>query len=119
MKIDIVKIDETGFWNEDFRKKYGITKLMGVYLYDSELGVRVCEITPSRELNFVHTQPDYGDDLTEEQREEMWEEINEADCQSEPVTYMHCGSVQRHAPMPLGEFEDMDEALEYCQANWQ
>jgi len=118
-RFKAVKINETQHWNEKFRKDYGIKALFGVYVFDSESHTHCCELTPSYEMHFVHTQPDWHGELTEEQREDMYEQITEGDnYANEPVTYMHCSSVDRFDTIDLPGFEEIDEAVEYCQGNW-
>ncbi|HEC72599.1 MAG: hypothetical protein ACTSW7_00595 [Candidatus Thorarchaeota archaeon] len=112
-----VKIDETRHWNEKFREKFGITEMVGVYVFNPNEATHCCELTPSYELLFVHTQSDWDIELNEDEREEMYDGINDSDTDQDSI-YMHCSSVDRMETVDIGEFEDEYEAIEYCHGNW-
>lgn len=113
-----VKINETTHWNEKFRETYGITKMLGVYVFDPNECTHCCELTPSYEFNFIHTQVDWSKELNEEEKEEMEDQILESDCQTESIIYMHCSSINRMKTIEIGEFDTIEDAVEYFQGNW-
>ena len=117
-KFKAVKVNETQHWNEEFRKKFGITKIFGVYVFNPNEATNCCELTPSYELNFVHSDAECDDELSDEMREEMFDKIMEGDIHTEPVTYMHCRDIDRMKTIDIGEFETIEDAIEYCQGNW-
>ena len=120
--VKYVKIDETRHWNSDFLKKYDITRMVGVYVFDANEYTYCCEMTPSHFLDFIETQPE-GEYLEDDEaREAMYDEIMEANCQSDNVCYMHVSSVKvgRTGIIEIGDLdgcEDMEEAREYAQGN--
>jgi len=90
-----IAVDETYGWDKEFLEKNGITKMRGVYLADFNEVTHCCEITPSYCLWFVESIPeDYGE-LDDDKRHEMYSDIMQADCHTEPTTYMHCRMVDR------------------------
>lgn len=113
-----VKINETTYWNEKFLTEFGITEMLGVYVFNPNEATHCCELTPSYELYFVHTQVDWSKELNEEKKEEMEDQILESDRQTEPVTYMHCSGINRMKTIEIGEFDTIEDAVEYCQGNW-
>lgn len=107
--IRYLKLDETIYWREDIQQKAG--KIFSVYIYDDGSVTHCCELTPSYELNFVHSQPSNADD-------ETYDNILYGDADSEPVTYMHCSTVDRLKSFPLEMFDSVEEAVEYARCNW-
>jgi len=92
-----IEFDETGYWNEDFLEKYGIEKVRAVYVYNENLYVHCCEITPSYELWFINDYPVMKSEA-DTGREEAWEAVMEAS--TEPVEYHHVQHLDR---IPFGE----------------
>jgi hypothetical protein len=120
--IKYVKIDETRHWDEGFLKKYDITRMVGVYIFDANEYTYCCEITPSHWLSFIETQPEgeYIDD--EEKREALYDEIMEAEMWNDNDCYMHVSGVKegRANIIEIGSLEgceDMEEGREYAQGN--
>lgn len=114
----VVKINDTQAWNEKFRRNYHIKNIFSVYVFNPNEATHCCELTPSYELNFVHSDVECEIDLDEDMREEMWEEVSQGDCYCDPISYMHCSSIDRMKTIDIGEFETIEEAVEYCQGNW-
>jgi len=85
-KVRVVALDETYGLDEAVKAKTG--RLLTLYVYDPELGVHCCEVTPSHELvpfEFV-TENEIDDDL----HGDLMVSMNE-----EPAVYMHCSVLQR------------------------
>jgi hypothetical protein len=121
--IKYVKIDDTRHWAEGFLKKYGITKMVGVYIFDANEYTYCCEITPSHWLEHIETQPEleqWPED--QETREELYDEILEAEMGNDNDCYMHVRCVSEAMPriIEIGSMdgcEDMEEGREYAQGN--
>lgn len=130
--IRVLKIDETEHWSEPYRAAAG--RIFSVYVYDARSVTRCCEITPSYALHFVESQT--------EQRvsDEVNDEMLVADCETPPVAYMHCHTVDAVEELSTDDicdprptsgmgaytlFEEQDgdsdeiieEALEYARSN--
>lgn len=86
----MLKLDERQHWHPDVQAQ--TTAIWGVYAYDRNTHVHVCELTPSYELYWIGIDYIEIDGLTDEQRSELNETI---DCyhDSEPVIYMHVSDV--------------------------
>jgi hypothetical protein len=121
--IKYVKIDETRHWNPDFLAKYGIERMVAVYVYDANTYTYCCELTPSHWLEFIETQPETKEWLEDnEVREEMYDAIMEAQFQCDNDCYMHVHAVAegRANIIEVGSLEgceDLEEGREYAQGN--
>lgn len=100
-KWKIVAIDESQHWLKIDKSKTG--RLFGLYLFDSQERVYACEITPSYEMNFLETVPEYV------VKEGILEQIQEGDSGSEPVTYMHCSLIRNYSSNRLVDLDVHDE----------
>ena len=117
MNVQFVKIDETNLWNEEFRSKYKITKVMATYVFNPEEEVNCCEVTPSYDMRFCGSEPECGD-LDDDEHQDMAEEVFTADAENEVWRYMHCSFIQKLNPQDAnGDFESLDEAAEEWQCN--
>lgn len=87
-----IKEDETKYWREDLIKKYGIKRIFGVYLFNAAKAVYCCEMTPSYERVFIHSQWEADEAIydNEELREELYAEIDDGDNGTETFSYAHC-----------------------------
>jgi hypothetical protein len=119
MAFRVVRFVETKFWHEDITKRAGT--IYGVYVYDDEVGVHCAELAASYELHFVGST--WEQHLpTEEENERLWQEIWDADRDTDPVRYYHCSSF-RNKPEGIDgkgkilNCEDLEEATEYVQGN--
>ena len=93
MKINIVKLDESFHWCDGIRARVKDGKIYGVYIYRPSKRVRCCEWTPSYELWFIGSEFNYPDGLTQEEQEQLADEIQEADRQvlhETSIIYVHC-----------------------------
>ncbi len=87
-----IALDETAYWDGDpeFAAKCG--KIFGIYIFDASLRVYCCEMTPSYELYFLRSEPlRVPEDDAE--REALDEVIREGDTDTDPVSYIHCRTI--------------------------
>lgn len=89
-KVCIIALDET--YGLDDKVKETVGKLFTCYVYDPELSVHCCEITPSFELVpfEFYTERDIDDDLHSTLMAEM--------SANDQVVYMHCSAVEAIDP---------------------
>lgn len=92
--LHVVKIDERDYWIDPVVLAH-TTRLFGVYVFDRRLHVHVCSFTPCHELHFVGSQWDCPDDLSEEDRENLWGRIYRGDGQSDQITYWAKSDIDR------------------------
>jgi hypothetical protein len=90
-----VKINGTQHWDVEFLKKYGISEIWDVYIYDETTATYCCELTPSYALYPVDSFPVFkSDDVDEDVREEVYEQLDEARfADPEHVHYHHCSGI--------------------------
>lgn len=103
-----VWIDETQHLGDQARDACG--KLFTCYMYDATVGTHCCELSPSHWLEAVafETHNEIPEDLHDELQHSLFESAH----------YRHCSAVQKLNPKPVvGDFDDMQEALEYVQGN--
>lgn len=98
-----IQIDETRHWSAEFLKKYGVTQIYGVYLYDANSRIYCCEMTPSYELSFIESVAGHGID-DEEVWEKFTDDVREADMDADEVIYMHCHDIDG---MPAKDKKDL------------
>lgn len=94
-----VKQDETEYWDEDFRKKYNMYQICGVYLFDRNKHSFLCEITPSYELYFMGSQwrSHLADsDEYDMQVDEIDDIIRTGDAATEEFSYQHVADIERN-----------------------
>jgi len=107
----VVLVDETSCWRKGAFDGES-TKVFGRYLYDPELHVYCCEMTPSYEMHFL------GSELNRETTEEENERLLEGDSQSDgrDVVYMHVSYISM---LPYGEIkaETLGKAFESAREN--
>ena len=96
--IRILKINESSHWTDD-KLKAACGVIFGVYMYDASKHVHCCEITPSYEMHFIESQSVRLPD-DEEERERIYESLQEGDLHTEPVSYMHCRDIDRIEEIP-------------------
>jgi hypothetical protein len=90
----VVKIDERGYWRDPVVLSR-TTRLFGVYVFDRRRHVHICSFTPCYELHFLGSQWDCLPEISDEDREDLWDRIQEGDRQSEPVTYWDKTDIDR------------------------
>ena len=102
--IRIVKLDETGFWMDEWLVSHA-GKIFGVYMYDASKQTHCCEVTPSYELHFIESQPlAYQED--EAIREKMDEHLRDGDIETDPIRYTHVRDIERIAEVVEGKFPE-------------
>lgn len=90
----VVKIDERHHWLDPVVLSR-TTRLFGVYVFDRRQHFHICSFTPCHELHFLGSQCECPDELSDEDRDDLWNRIHEGDCQSEPVTYWDKADIDR------------------------
>lgn len=86
------QLNETQNWSEDIQKR--VNKVYGVYFYNKNEVPYCCEITP---YYCCYPMRSYADhDIEDEQEKEtLWNDIHEGDCQADEISYFHCSFVDR------------------------
>jgi len=108
MFIKLLKMDETDNWFiEECPHKETIKTVWGVYVFDPNWRVHLCEFTPSSELHKIETQIEFHDGGTDEEREEIEDWFREHEDWSEPITYMHCHDIDEAKSFKEGWFPTM------------
>ena len=97
MKVELrtVVLDITKHCN---RVPKHIKQIYEVHLYDEGVAVHCCEITPSAELHHVATDFVAAEsywDLSDEQRDKVYEYVMEVGLQTEEVSYIHMSQAKR------------------------
>ena len=115
MKFKAFKVDETHHWNIPEMKETG--KIYGVYLFDPEVSVRCCEITPSFECYKIESI--LIDNAISEDEYNMISNIILENDYFEDVSYFHCSFVNSLELETVENdwFENIDDAIEYCKGN--
>lgn len=120
MKVNAVSLNHTRYYNIREEDKTYIKEIRTTYAYDPELGVHLCELTPSHDLRYLDTYIVYQGDPTEDKRGEL----DEMYChEGGEDTYIHITDVRQFVkdnPMHFkecGEFDDMEDGCEYLQGN--
>lgn len=118
MKVNAIRLKETEYYNFNDEDKPYIKDIYSVYAYDPELGVHLCEFTPSYELWYLYTYIDFNDNVPED--DDLKDELDGRYCYEDQdiVIYMHCSDIEKLSEIKeCGEFEDMDVAREYLCGN--
>lgn len=129
MRIRVLVREETENWAPDIVERAG--RVFGVYLYNPDAATHCCELTPSYELEFVGSVAENLPD-DDSAREKLQDDIMEGDTSCEPISYIHCHSIDAMPEIkrgtlspgtyPMGhlegtEWESMEEAREHWQGN--
>ncbi len=126
MKVNALSRNETSYYNIREEDKPYIKEIRTVYAYDPELGVHLCELTPSHELRYLHTYIVFTEELDKAKfSDDLRDELDVRYCHedSEDI-YMHVSDVRHFASQhpeyhkECGEFDDMDAACEHLNGNW-
>ena len=94
----VFKRDVTGICRTELVELCG-GRVFDIYVFDASRYVFACELTPSYELHWLCGTP--GGEYPEDKREEVDEQLREANLQTEPVIYIHVSNI------------DLDECLKY------
>lgn len=104
-----VALDETGDWNREYdegRLMRLCKKIYTVYVYNPNVAVHCCEITPSYEMQFMGYVPIYDYyELTDEDRDYVFDEILEATSSTyndRPFIYVWCHNAEAIPHILLG-----------------
>lgn len=132
-RFAIVFVDETCYWDEEFRQQHKIKSIGRACILDRERRVHYCELTPSSELTPIHNVITYTDaELSEEERERAEEDVMTHD-DSDPII-MHCrdalklpskevDNIDKLLDEPVSDddetyWKQVDQIREYYQSNW-
>lgn len=116
MRINAVSLNETPFTIKEEDKPF-IKEIRSTYIYNPESETHLCELISSYELRFLHTQIVFSDMLDDDKQNELEQRY----CFEgrEDIMYIHCSDVRSlKQTKECGEFESMNEAIEYLQGNW-
>jgi hypothetical protein len=109
----LIAIDQTSHWRADIQRQGG--KIFSRYVYDDESVTFCCEVTASRELNFVGYESTNAPE-NDDEREKFSENLIEAECEEDPVTYMWAFRADQ-LPSERIEADSLEDAIEYCRCN--
>lgn len=96
----VIALDETEYWLLDRLPGPKPDRIVTTYLCSPDIGVHLCEVTPSLALLPVETHPLWDDEPEDDAaRERVQEEVaDEARRNEEPVSYMHRSRILRLCP---------------------
>lgn len=88
----IIKISERYLWSKSIQDR--TTDVWAVYAFDRNAATNLCEITPSFCLMYLGAchEPILG--LTDKQLEVLHEDVDEGSDATDPVSYMHVGTIE-------------------------
>lgn len=121
INVHLFENDVTSFVHEDFLKGHGLTKVIEVYAVDLErCKVHICSFDPSMEAFYVGVRWEFEDEFRECSEEEEQEVLSLALGDRDTfVEYFRWWDNHEAVEKSecVGEFEDMDDAIEYMQGN--
>lgn len=128
VKINVIAMDETQYYNIAEEDRPHIKQILGVYLYQPDVRTFCCELTPSYWLEPLYTTIIFADHVYGEGPDDVADNdlMDELDNKyaHEPMEgcYVHCRVIKARPFAPLehiegGEFESEEEAREYYQGN--
>lgn len=126
MKINAISLNRTGYYKIRDEDKPYIKEIRSVYFYDPESATYLCELTPSYELNYLHTYIVFTEEL---ERSRLSDDVRDSldiryCCEDSEDIYMHVSDVRQFAKdhpschKECVEFDTMNEAREHLQGNW-
>lgn len=113
--FEIVKFEETEFYDATELTRLGIKKVYGIYLYDKNQVTFCCELTPSYCLYYVDFCYDNSSDLTDVQCEEAYDWLVEANSGNEEVEYFHCSDIDVFPKEDRREWNPEDKKYEFTK----
>lgn len=110
-------LDETRYIDAEWLKKYHVKRAGTLYVYDDTVGVHCCEMTPSHELHPVDVEVEHDliFDVTDRERERAYDDMREGETWE--VKYIHVRSLKNKGTPLRGDFESIEDAVEYAQGN--
>jgi len=123
-----VKLDETEYWNKSLLRKTG--RILGIYIYNEKEETYLAEMRGSFWLVFIHNETEW--EISDQTYDEMYEGTAQADFEK----YVHSREIEalplkrpgffgpcridlkKEFPALHRQWEDIEEAREYLQANW-
>lgn len=111
--IHLVRLDETMYWDAEFRRELGTGRIYGIYAFDDARQVHCCEVTPSYELAYICSETEHclADD-DDERFCEAWM------MGAELTHYYHCRHINALRDSWVEwDSESIDDAIESYQAN--
>ncbi len=119
-KVDlwVMAVDESQYWSLDARQRAAIERVVTTYLYDDNLDVHMCELTPSIELYPIDTSFWFRDDVDEYERDEVENELRQH--VDNDVTYWHRSDVEKY-PDELKEHlgEEVPDVDDYADGRYK
>lgn len=121
IQVNAISLDHTRYYRIRQEDLTYIREIRSVYIYNPASCTNLCELTPSYELQYLHTYIVWNRDVVNEtQLPECTEEMEQRYCHEDTEdNYMHCWRVKgRTDQKECGKFEDMEAAREHLQGNW-
>lgn len=115
MKVSAVRLNETIYFFPAKEDKPYIKAFYSVYAFAPETCVHLCELTPSYELRYLYSYIEGTEKMTDDMRDYLDEKYCHQDIDD---IYRHCRVVDKLNTKECGEFETMEDAVEYLQGNW-
>jgi hypothetical protein len=114
--VRAVCLDESCYLSDKARAE-GMTKLLSVYVTDCSVNHHVCSLTPARWCIGVYHVVEFRDDVSEEDRERLQDEVGYPES-----GYFDCGQIDKAKHVKFSddpEIEDDDEFLESAVEHYQ
>ena len=110
-------LDETEYIDAEWLKKHHVKRAGTLYVYNDTVGVHCCEMTPSHELYpvDVDVEVEHDGEVLNHLREKAWEDLREGEMWE--VKYIHVHSLKNKGTPLHGDFESIEDAVEYAQGN--
>lgn len=116
----VIAINETEHYHLPPEHAPYIRAIRGVYLYDANQRVHLCELTPSHYLIFLYNSvllTDEGLELDDEKRGELYDEY-EYGCHGDDI-HVHCSDVERLAKATGDYLEDGATEVSYDKCDYE
>jgi hypothetical protein len=108
-KFNIVAIEETIHYSEEFQEKFG--RIWGIYLYDETSVTQLCESASSYAFHYLRSvaENDYEDD----------EELYEANLDTDDIRYFHCGDIDSLPHENVVDMNDSDVDVRFQELEYE
>lgn len=110
VKPALVSYDETEYWNFDEEDVPLIERMMGTYLTDRGVGTHLCSFEANYWLEFISHTLHCRDDVSDDDRQRLYDKYEHEGGYSDNDHYRTCGSVDRYIeqhPDHAHVFEDV------------